>query len=95
MKSVLWIIAFLFLGCSEFEAADFGFEDEDIDESKKQHRYLIYAPSHELGHFYGLDHQFDYTEDNKSIMGYKIDFTELQPYDKKAVRALYSEVATD
>ncbi|MCB0414857.1 MAG: matrixin family metalloprotease [Bdellovibrionales bacterium] len=43
---------------------------------------------HELGHFLGLGHNFDYGV-NTSIMGYKEDYVELQPYDIEAIRALY------
>lgn len=47
--------------------------------------------SHEIGHFLGLDHNF---EDNSSIMSYK-DVDELGNYDEDAVYELYQDQLMD
>lgn len=56
------------------------------DEKSNLDRQFVFA--HEMGHFLGLDHQFN--PDIKSIMSYEFTDSRLQKYDFDAIRALYS-----
>jgi hypothetical protein len=47
---------------------------------------FAYTLVHELGHFFGLDHQFDGVP---SMMSYEFSNSSLTDYDKEAVRLLY------
>lgn len=64
----------------------FNSEIQKIAEDQSSYEKLIWVIAHEMGHFFGLDHQFD--DSIKSIMSY--DGTDyITFYDVNAMRALY------
>lgn len=63
-------------------------EKAPISEKRSETRRALI---HEVGHFLGLDHNF---EDNHSIMSYKV-VEELGRYDKEAIYELYSDQLSD
>lgn len=60
-------------------------EKDEVDEEFVSN--LNQTVLHEMGHWLGLDHQFD--KDKPSIMGYDFSVTKIQDYDRDAIRALY------
>lgn len=64
----------------EFEKSGYKMTDKILDAT------LWYTIIHEMGHYLGLDHQFDGT---RSVMSYDVTDMLLTDYDKKAIRALY------
>lgn len=70
----------VFIMTKEFEKGGLNFGSPYLESEFK------YTLVHEIGHFLGLDHQFDGT---KSVMSYKFESDHLTAYDMAAIWALY------
>ncbi len=92
---------------SEFVDGDIMFLESEWEESLPDNLSLsdstVYSNSyilerykrtitHEMGHFFGLHHQFD--DSTPSIMGYS-GVRELTEYDREAIQALYPEIQVE
>jgi hypothetical protein len=81
----------IFIFRKEFEkvisnARRHGVPQYKIDAYLEDHYTITFV--HELGHFLGLDHQFDGT---KSVMSYKFDSKSPTDYDIEAIQELYNK----